>query len=189
MINERKSTMKKTMVISLAAAGMFAVVCLVSVLNGAQEKKQVKALRVGIYDSRAIAVAAISSEWWNKQVQEKMKEMEKAKAAGDTQKVKELQEWGSKGQESAHLMGFGTAPVQKLLEPIKDQLPKVAEQAGVDIIVSKWQVDYQAKDAEFVDVTDAIVALYNPNERTLNSVRGMKDVKPISEEEILKIKD
>jgi hypothetical protein len=176
--------MKKTMVISLAA-----MVCLVSILIGAETKKAAKPLRVGVYDSRAVAVAGFSSEWWNKQVQEKMKEMEKAKAAGDTQKVKELEEWGSKGQEKAHLMGFGTAPVQKLLEQVEDKLPEVAQKAGVDIIVSKWQIDYQVKDAEFVDVTDAIVALYNPNERTLNSVKGMKDVKPISEEEILKIKD
>jgi hypothetical protein len=176
--------MKKTMVISLAA-----VVCLVSILIGAETKKVAKPLSVGIYDSRAVAVAAISSQWWNKQLQEKTKEMEKAKAAGDTQKIKELEEWGSKGQQRAHLMGFGTAPVQKMLEPIKDQLPKVAEQAGVDIIVSKWQVDYQVKDAEFVDVTDAMVALYNPNERTLKSVEGIKAAKPIAEEELLKMKD
>ncbi len=99
--------MKKTMVISVAAA-----VCLVSVLIGAEEKKAAKPLRVGVYDSRAIAIASGPTEWFNKPVREKMKEMEKAKAANDQQKIKELQAWGQQQQQKSHLMAFGTAPVQ-----------------------------------------------------------------------------
>jgi DNA-binding TFAR19-related protein (PDSD5 family) len=176
--------MKKTIVISLAA-----VVCLVSILIGAETKKAVKPLRVGVYDSRAIAIACLRTEWWNNQVQEKMKEMEKAKAAGDTKKVKELEEWGQSSQAKAHLQGFGTAPVKNLLERIKDQLPGVAQQVGVDIIVNKWQIDYQIKDAELVDVTDAIVALYKPSEETLKILEEMKKQPPVAEEELLKMKD
>jgi hypothetical protein len=181
--------MKKMMVMGLAAAGMFAAVCSMSVLSGAEANKPVKPLRVGVYDSRAIAMACLRSEWWNNQVQEKMKEMEKAKAAGDEKKVKELNEWGESNQAKAHLQGFGTAPVKNLLETVKDKLPQAAQQAGVDIIVSKWQIDYQAKDAQVVDMTDAIVALYKPSEETLKIVEEMKKQQPVSEEELLKMKD
>jgi hypothetical protein len=176
--------MKKTVTISLAA-----VVCLVSILIAAETKKAVNPLRVGVYDSRAIAIASGPTEWFNKPVREKMKEMEKAKAANDQQKIKELEEWGQQQQQKSHLMAFGTAPVQHLLEPVKDKLPEVAQKAGVDIIISKWQIDYQAEGAEFVDITDAMVALYNPNEKVLKSVEAMKNLKPYPQEELLKVKD
>lgn len=181
--------MKKTLVISMAAAGMLAVVCSMSVLNGAEATKAVKPLRVGVYDSRGVAIAYYRTDWWNKQVQEKMKETEKAKAAGDTQKVKELEEWGQSSQTKAHLQGFGTAPVKNLLERVNKELALAAQQAGVDIIVSKWQIDYQAKDAQVVDMTDAIVALYKPSEETLKILEEMKKQPPVSEEELLKMKD
>jgi hypothetical protein len=181
--------MKKTMVISAAAAGMFAVMCSMSVLSGAQATKPVKPLRVGVYDSRSIAMACLRSQWWNDLMQEKMKELDKAKAAGDEKKIKELNEWGESNQAKAHLQGFGTAPVKNLLERIKDQLPGVAQQAGVDIIVSKWQIDYQVKDAELVDVTDAIVALYKPSEETLKILEEVKKQPPVSEEELSNMKD
>jgi hypothetical protein len=181
--------MKKMMVMGLVAAGMFVAACQMTTCSKAEANKPIKPLRVGVYDSRAIAVACLRSEWWNKQLQEKMKEMEKARAAGDTQKVKELEEWGQSSQTKAHLQGFGTAPVKNLLERVNKELAQVAQQAGVDIIVSKWQIDYQAKDAQFVDVTDAMVALYNPDEKVLKIVEEMKKQQPVAEEELLKMKD
>jgi len=181
--------MKKTM-----AAGLFTVLvmiaaCSVNKVIQAQDKKSVKPLRVRVYDSRCVAVACFSCEWWNAQVREKRKEMEAAKAAGDEQKVKELEQWGSQNQQKAHLMGFGTAPVKQCLAPVEKELATVAQQAGVDIIVSKWQIDYQVDGAQCVEVTDAIVALYKPSEKTLKTVEAIKKTKPISEEEILKMKD
>jgi len=178
------------MTISLMMVVMFVTACQVTSCGKANaDSAAAKPLRVGVYDSRCIAAACLRSEWWNKQLQEKMKERDKAKAAGDTQKVKELEEWGQSSQAKAHLQGFGTAPVKNLLEQVKDKLPQVAQQAGVDIIVSKWQIDYQAKDAEVVDMTDAIVALYKPSEETLKIIEEMKKQQPISEEELLKMKD
>lgn len=180
--------MKKLALISFVVAGVFVAACSVSSASKSAGQS-VKPLRVGVYDSRAIAIASVPTEWYNKPVKEKMKEMEKAKAAGDEQKIKEFMAWGESRQQKAHLMGFGTAPVTELLEPIKGRLAEVARQAGVDIIVSKWQIDYQANDVEFVDVTDAMVALYQPNEKVLKSVESLKKWKPYSESELLKIKD
>ncbi len=171
------------------AAGVVLVMAVVSQAVHGQDKQVTKPLRVGVYDSRCVAIACFSSEWWNSQVREKMKEMEAAKAAGDEQKAKELEQWGSQNQQKAHLMGFGTAPVKQWLTPVEKELATVAQEAGVDIILSKWQIDYQVDGAQFVDVTDAIVALYKPGEKALKSVEAIKKTKPISEQEILKIKD
>ncbi|MBN2514276.1 MAG: hypothetical protein JXB18_15160 [Sedimentisphaerales bacterium] len=171
------------------AAGVVLVMGVVSQAVHGQDKQATNPLRVGVYDSRCIAIACFSSEWWNTQVREKMKEMEAAKAAGDQTKIKELEQWGSQNQQKAHLMGFGTAPVKEWLTPVQDELATVAQQAGVDIIVSKWKIDYQVDGAQFMDVTDVIVALYKPSEKALKSIEAIKKTKPISEEVILKIKD
>ncbi|MCE5185956.1 MAG: hypothetical protein LLF76_07510 [Planctomycetaceae bacterium] len=84
-----------------------------------------------------------------------------------------------------HLQGFGTAPVHEMLEPIKDNLPELAAANQVDMIVSKWEFDYIATDAEVKDITDQLVAFYNPGPKQLEWIRQMKDKTPLSEEEIL----
>ena len=141
-------------------------------------------LRVGVYDSRAVAIAHAHSDQWGKVLKEKMAEMEKARAAGNEEKVRQLEEWGSQHQAEAHLMGFGTAPVTELLEPYKDQVAQVARENGIDLIVSKWQFDYLAKDAETVDLTDQIVRLYHPNDRAQKIIDQLDTWQPLSREEI-----
>lgn len=150
----------------------------------AAEKNQKQLLRVGVYDSRAIAIAYGHSDHWDQTLKVKMEEMEKAKAAGDQQKVQELEQWGSEKQHEAHLKAFGTAPVHELFEPVKDKLPEVAQQADADMIVSKWDLDYLAPDAQTVDVTNALVQLYNPKERALKIIKELDTWKPLSREAI-----
>jgi hypothetical protein len=179
-----KISMKTIMAIGVVAVGMFFTFCMICGGNEAQAKKSARFLRVGIYDSRAVAVAWAASKWDKDEFQSKMKEMEQAKAAGDEAKMKELRAWGEKRQHQLHLQGFGSAPVKDLLKPVQKELAAVAQQVGVDLIVSQWQIDYQASDAELVDITDKIVALYNPNERTLKIVQDLKKHQPMAENKI-----
>jgi hypothetical protein len=180
-------TMKKTITVSIV--GLFTAVLFMTVLYAADENKTVKPLRVGVYDSRCVTVAYVHSKFSENEIQKMFDIVHKAEKEGDTKTAQSTREIAEYMQKQRRLQGFGTAPVQKLLKPINDQLPEVARQAGVDMIVGKWQVDYQVKDAEFVDVTAVMVALYHPDEKTLKMGESMKDVKPISKEEILKIKD
>ena len=119
-----------------------------------QEKPVKKLLLVGIYDSRAIAIACCSSEYHSNFLNEKKKELEAAKEKGDQKRIEELENWGRTHQARLHKQGFGAAPVHDLLKYIKDDIPKVAEEAGVDVIVSKWEIVYQDNTAEFVDIVD-----------------------------------
>ena len=151
----------------------------------AAEKK--KLLRVGVYDSRGIAIAYCNSEHWNRVLKEKQAALEQAKKDGDAEKVKEIEAWGPAQQAKAHLMGFGTAPVHECFECVKDELPAVAKKAGVDIIVSKWEMDYFADDADVVDVTMELAKLFEPREKAYQWIEQMKDKEPISAEELQRL--
>lgn len=148
----------------------------------AAEKK--KLLRVGVYDSRGIAIAYANSEHFGKILAEKRAALEQAKKDGDTATVNELENWGPRAQAKAHQQGFGMAPVHEYFDCIKDRIPAVAEAAGVDVIVSKWECDYLAADAEVVDVTMTLAKLFEPQEKAYRWIEQLKDKKPISREEI-----
>ena len=111
-------------------------------------------LRVGTFDSRAIAIAYTRTEDFNQALNKLMEEHKKAKADGDEKKAKELEAKGQAQQQLFHMQGFSTASVSEYLELVKDKIPAIAKEAGVDVIVSKWDIVYQSPDAEFVDVTD-----------------------------------
>lgn len=120
-------------------------------------------IRIGIYDNRAIAIAWAPSKY--NPVGQKMEEMKKAEAEGDTKKMEELKEWGKTHQRKLHRQGFGKVPVDDLLVPIKDRLPGVAKKTGVVAIV--WQSDFVGENVEVVDVTQELVKLFDPSERVL----------------------
>jgi len=134
---------------------------------------------VGIFDSRAVAMAYFGSEGFNRQLKELRAEHEKAKAAGDEKRVKELDSQGPALQELMHKQGFSTWPVGDILEKIKGKIPGVAKQATVDIIVSKWDIVYQRAGVEFVDVTDLMVKLFNPDEETLKAIKDIQKKDPV----------
>ena len=154
--------------------------------TGEAEKAE---LRVGTFDSRAVAVAFIRSGMFNRQLKQMMEEHKKAKAAGDEEKAKKLEAQGKAGQRRAHRQGFGTAPVDDILQRIEDRLPGIAKKSSVDIIVSKWAVTYSIPGARFVDVTDLIIEPFEPDEKTRSVIRDLCEKPPVPLEEIEKHHD
>lgn len=146
-------------------------------------------LRVGTFDSRAIAIAYVRTDDFKQALKKMMEEHKKAKTEGDEKKVKELEAKGQAGQQLLHTQGFSTASVGEYLEHVKDKIPAVAKEVGVDVIVSKWDMVYQSPDAEFVDVTDQLVKLFKPDEKTLKIGEDLRKIPPISLEEARNIKD
>jgi hypothetical protein len=88
-----------------------------------------------------------------------------------------------------HQQGFGTAPVDNILKHIEHQLPAIAREAGVDVIVSKWQITWQAPGVETVDVTDLMVKPFKPSERTLKTIAELRRHAPIPNEKLKNLKD
>jgi hypothetical protein len=146
-------------------------------------------IRIGVFDSRAVAVAYAASKFNREQYQKLKKTLDEAEASGDKEKAERIKAEGKAGQERLHRQGFGTASVKKYIDLVKDKIPAVAKNAQVDFIVSKWEVAYQAPAVEVVDITDELVQAFEPNDRTLKTVQELKKHPPLDEEEIRRIKD
>ena len=146
-------------------------------------------MRVGTYDSRAIAVAFVGSEAFSKWMANLKTESDKAKAEGNQKLVAELEAEAQAQQKRLHKQAFSTAPVDNILEHIKDKMSEIAKAAGVGPIVSKWDKDALAKykSAELVDVTMALVEALHPNERQLKIAKEIQKNSPIPIEEAEKI--
>ncbi|MGC9329045.1 MAG: hypothetical protein ACP5I1_15525 [Candidatus Hinthialibacter sp.] len=97
--------------------------------------------------------------------------------------IHQLEAWGEKHQHHAHLQAFCGAPVQDRLKVIADQIPQIAREAGVDLIVSKWQIDYQAESIQLIDITNKLVKCFNPQEKALKWIEDLegKDLIPVEE--------
>jgi len=80
--------------------------------------------------------------------------------------------------------GFGTGDVSEYLDLVRDEIPKIAQEAGVDVIVSKWDIEYHSPVVVFVDVTEVLIQPFNPTEETLEIIKEVRAVPPLSEKEI-----
>ena len=149
-----------------------------------QAKANASQVRVGVFDSRALAMAYYRSEAFKLKMKEMRAEYEQAKAAGDEERVKELEAKGPAEQELAHKQGFGTWPVDNILEMIKEDIPEIAKQAKVDVIVSKWNIVYQESGVEFINITDFMVKPFNPDEKTLKTIEEIQEQDPVPLEEL-----
>jgi hypothetical protein len=180
-----KTKSKLTLGIGIVFSAAILAGC--GLLHAADKLPKRPLLRVGVYDSRAIAIAYGNSEHFSKVLKEKQAELEQAKKEGNTERIKEIEAWGPAQQAEAHLKAFSTAPVHDCFDCVGDQIPQAAKAAGVDIIVSKWEFDYLAEDAETVDVTIALAKLFNPSDHAWKSINSLDKWKPYTPEQIRKL--
>jgi hypothetical protein len=151
--------------------------------------------RIGTYDSRAVAVAFVGSEVYQATAGKKLADMtaeyKKAEAAGDEQRVKELRAWGEAQQALLHRQGFGTAPVDDILRHIGDQLPKIKKEAGVDLLLSKWDEKAlsEHEKSDRVDVTMRLIEAFKPNEKQKKSAIEIQKHEPVLVEKMKEVKD
>ena len=151
---------------------------------GCEGSEENASMRVGTFDSRAVAVAYGRSEVFMNHVAGLMTEYERAKAAGDDKRALELEAEVPAEQELLEKQAFSAWPVDNILEQIEEEIPAIAENADVDAIVSKWDIVYQRSGAEFIDVTDLMVNLFDPDEETRNMLKGLMDQDPVPLEEL-----
>lgn len=147
--------------------------------------------RIGVYDSRSIAVAWAGTETHNTLLKSLQAEWQQAKAAGDQKRVEEVEAEAEAQQRLLHMQAFSTAPVDDILAYIEDSLPQIQQEASVTMLVSKWDSETLAKypSAELVDVTMVLVDALQPNERQRQHAIGIQTQDPIPLEEAEKIQD
>lgn len=143
---------------------------------------------VGTFDSRAVAVAYVRSQafsdYLRAQQGDVQRVLQRAREAGDDQLAAELEALGPAIQLRIHRQGFGTAPVDDILAHIEKRLPAIAEQAGVDVIVSKWNLVHSGPRAQFVDVSLLLATEFQPDEKTLAAIREIMTTQPVPTDQL-----
>jgi hypothetical protein len=175
---------------SMTAVGIFILLMQITMPVLAQTAKPAddSEVRIGTFDSRAVAIACYRSEPFKAELRKKFSGLDKAKEAGDEKRVKELEAEGPALQELMHLQGFGTWPIDDVLSRIKDQLPEIAKQADVQVIVSIWDITFQQQGVQFVDVTDLMVKPFEPDAETLKVIKEIREKAPIATDVLKKHK-
>jgi hypothetical protein len=170
--------------ITASITAFLAVAVLVS-SSFAQQKPAETRQRIGVYDSRAIAVAYVGSTYQQAKMNELKAQLAKAKEAGDAKEVARLETEGKAWQTKLNQQGFGKAPVDDLLVPIASKLPKIEEAAKVTRLISKWDQARLTKYATFdqVDVTTLLVDAFHPNEAQRKRALEIQKLKPVQVKE------
>lgn len=136
---------------------------------------------IGVYDSRAVAIAYVGSDHFKTWMADLRKEHDEAKASGDQDRAKEL--WASAvvRQDQLHKQGFGTAGVGGLLLLIDAETEEIKKQAGLVFLVSKWDKKRMRRFSRVrkVDVTMALVDAFEPDEIQRKSAIEILDKKPV----------
>jgi len=143
-------------------------------------------LRVGVYDSRAIAVACMNSAMYKNPVYALAPKMEAAKKANDKNTISDLEREATFRQAFSHEQGFGTGSVIQFSELIKKELADIAKKEKLDLIVSKWELVFTGSNVMLVDITDKAVLAFKPTDRVKQIVEEIKKTPPIKEAYLIK---
>jgi hypothetical protein len=167
---------------------VFAIVAQASTLQSEQPKNDLSnsKVRVGTFDSRALAIAYYRTESFASHMQGLIAEHKKADDSGEKERVKKLEDELNATQELIHKQGFSTWPVDNILITIEEKIPELAKQLEVDLIISKWDICYQRSGIELIDVTLDMVKLINTNEQILKMIEDLIKQPPLSLEEFQK---
>ena len=136
-------------------------------------------VRIGVFDSRMVALAYYNSDEHRKFTQDLMAQLKAAKAANDTARISDLEFRGPALQNLMHYQVFSNASIPNVMDKLAPELPRVAAEARVPVIVSKWDVAFHDPDVEYVDVTDALVRAFKPNEKVQKWVDEGRTKAPI----------
>jgi hypothetical protein len=131
-------------------------------------------LVIGTFDSRCVALAYYRSEAVLGRLDGMYAEYEEAVASGDSIRAEELDSTGRALQQLMHEQVFSTGDVDEIMWEVWADLPAIAEEAGVDLIVSEWDLLYDCGTLVKLDLTDTLVRRFNPSEETLEIISQMK---------------
>ncbi len=141
-------------------------------------------VRIGVYDSRGVAIAYARSAEFRRSMEKVRSDYEEAKSKKDERRMKELEKEASWMQVRLHQQGFSTAGVSSIMTKVADALAGVAREAGVVLIVSMWEMPYKDASIEVVDLTLPIARLFKPDEQTLKIIGELKNQQPIPFDEL-----
>jgi hypothetical protein len=148
--------------------------------------------RIGTYDSRVVALVwsrsdCPSAKAWSEHRDKLIREAREAQAAGREEEFERMERELIHIQYFQHAIVFSTAPPESALAELAPRLPAIAREAGVVLIVPR--TDWQDPSVEAVDVTDRLVAEFKPTAQAKKMLGGFKGQRPITLEEVTRMRD
>ncbi len=142
-------------------------------------------VKVGTYDSRVVVLAYSRSGYFREHIMKLHKESEEMMLSSDTAKMYEGFYKISTESYLGHQRVFSNGSSAAILNLVKDELPQVAKEAGIGVIVSKWELTYLDPSIEVVDLTMQIAKLFNPQQVDFEKYAGeISIMQPVPLEEI-----
>lgn len=146
-------------------------------------------LRIGTYDSRAVALAWYNSAEGRSDLASLHAALRDAKARNDAARITELEALGPARQQLMHQQVFSNGSILNLAPALASRIEAAAKAAGAPIAVSRWEVAWSDPSIERVDLTDAIVNAIAPDAKALRWIADMKTKDPLPLAEALAIRD
>lgn len=148
-------------------------------LSAADKSLEKPSAKIGVYDSRIVALAYYRSASQIARFKALHDEYNKAKADNNQKRLQELEREGPWNQIRMHQQVFSTAGILNITSQFQDEIKNIAKTEGVAAIVSKWEMPYLDPAIATVDVTMAMAKLFNPDEQTIKIMEGMKNQQPV----------
>lgn len=180
--NLKNNAMKPRLIYSMTL--LFAMILFMSVSNSADAQKAQKTIKIGTYDSRVIVLAYSRSEGFKTKLSGMEKKSESDMKSSDSDKKDQAAYRMITYQFLLHQQVFCAGSASAVIEIVKDKLPQVAKDAGVSVIVSKWELPWNDPSAEVVDLTMEIAKLFNPTPDFENTAKEVASKRPIAIEEL-----
>ena len=175
-------TGKKTLACVLVSSVVLTSPMLRGTANKTEKTGKASQVIVGTFDSRAVALAFGASPFHS--TYQRMNPETVAPPANAT--PQEVEQWKISRRKVEFRQGFGRGDVSEYLDFIRDQMPKIAQETGVDVIVSKWEIVYNNPKVKFVDVTEALIQPFKPADANLKIIRDVMKTPAATGKEIRK---
>ncbi len=142
--------------------------------------------RIGIYDSRCVAVAFAGNPEHEARTAQELAALEAAKEEGDPEKIAAADKIVWDSRKRLHRQGFGTAPVDDIFAFYPEQLEAIKHKHNLVALVCQWdkQTLKTYRNAEQFDITVDLIDMLNPNARQRRSALSMRDHKPLTDKQV-----
>ena len=135
-------------------------------------------LRIGTFDSRLVALAYYRSPQGMKVVDALKTDVEIAQSAGDRERIRTLEITALALQNLMHQQVFGRLSIPNVIATLESQLPGIAKEAGVSLLVSKWEIALSGPQVATVDVTSRLLELFDIDEPTREMLDDFRQKNP-----------
>jgi hypothetical protein len=126
--------------------------------------------RVGTFDRQSIVIAYYRSPMYAVTLKERIAARDSAKRTGDSARVRELEAWGARQQETAHEQLAGNAPITNILDALRPVLDSLTKAANLRNIAQARPEDARAG---VVDVTPALLDWLKADAKTREIISQM----------------